>query len=292
LTTYGRADYFNVDVALREKRRNAALANNLALVKQIDYLAKEISNYYLENRLDTSKARSLMKSNDNIIDVEAQITYVHEGWSGKLAQLRSRRAKDDSSIISRGKVERDWGDALLPNTLPPRYRKYSGLLLDMHNMKRRSIGAKDLDSAKALDRCIARLKKVEEQRQRESFFESNERCWRQLEARTTLRREARKSDWNRRIQETAFKQNLELRPLHGGLGLLIDKALSKKAEDVGEEDGIVNGHKTRGLTVDVPGPTLQGVTRPVYRTTVPETTKHIALQLQKRVRSEAKGKWP
>jgi hypothetical protein len=239
ITCPTRNSYFKLMVVLRERRRVLALDGELEEAAELDVLMREISDFFIENKLYTAKAERV-ELHQRQCDTEAQrLAELEVKWRAdqialnQRRQAAQRRVSEDAATFLRNY------DRSFPERLPPEFTRLSADLLDLRDRERHLILSRRFDEAAQLHKEFERRQRQELVKRREEYFEHCEKERAEIERRNARRRASVSAHWGNRVDLFAYRMQGELQALRNGVSHLTAKVAASKAEYIGEDDRIL-----------------------------------------------------
>lgn len=231
--------YFKIMAVLRERRRVLSSAANLLEAGEIDNLIRQISDFFLENKLYTGKSEKVT-CHQGQLDCESQhLRELRSKWSEDRDAIHQKRDAIQQRIAETSKAHLNAYDGSMPDNLPPEFTRLSADLLDLREREKHLIGSRRFDEAAALHKEFEIRQKQELQRRREEYFEHFEKERQVLERRNERKRVSSSDHWGNKVDHLHHQMNGELQPLQRGVGHLTAKVACSKAEYIGEDDPIL-----------------------------------------------------
>jgi hypothetical protein len=282
--------YFKILVVLRERRRLLSCAGNLEGAGEIDTLMRELSDFFLENKLYTGKAEKV-DTHQGQCDSESQ--RLHERtwqWRDDQTAICQKRDAVQQRIAESAKSYLNSYDGSMPDTLPLDFTRLSADLLDLREREKHLIGSRRFEEAAALHKEFEIRQRQELQRRREEYFEHFEKERTALERRNERKKASSKDHWDNHVNHFTHEMNGELRPLRKGVGQLTAKVECSKAEYIGEDDPILRGEsylteardggniyrRTRALTRNIHPRSMTATRRELVRPQPMTTTQRLS----------------
>jgi hypothetical protein len=261
--------YFKLMAVLRERRRVLASDAELEEAADLDILMREISDFFLENKLYTGKAEKV-DLHQRQCDSEVQ----------RLGELESKLRADQIALNQRRqaaerRVSEEAGtflnsyDRNRPDRLPVEFTRLSADLLDLRDRERHLIVSRRFDEAAQLHREFERRQRQELVKRREEYFEHCERERAEIVRRNARRRASVSVHWGNRVDVFASRAHAELQALRIGVGHLTAKVATSKAEYIGEDDRILRDESYLAEARD--GGNIYRRTTTLARSIVPRT---------------------
>jgi len=231
--------YFKIMCVLRERRRLLCLAHQILEAGEIDRLIREISDFFLENKLYVAKAEGVAIAEGQYASECGRLADVEAKWSHEHDRLSQRRNAAQARVADANEAAIQNYDSSMPGVLPPEFTRLSSDLLDLREKEKHMIGSRRFEEAAKLHKEFERRQKQELVKRREEYFAHFEQERLELERRNTRKSRAIETDYTRRMDHLAHTMNSELTPLRSGVANILDKAVARKAEYVGEDDMIL-----------------------------------------------------
>jgi hypothetical protein len=282
--------YFKIMVVLRERRRLLSSAADLLEAGEVDNLIREISDFFLENKLYTGKSDKV-DTHQAELDTEAQRHRELEGkWGDDRCAIHQRRDAAQQRVADATAGHLSAYDGAMPAALPPEWTRLSADLLDLREREKHLIGSRRFQEADALHKEFERRQKEELQRRREEYFQHFEKERAVLERRNERRRRSVADHWGNHVDHFTHEMNRELQPLRKGVGHLTSKVACSKAEYIGEDDPILRDEsylteardggniyrRTRALTRSVHPRSMVATRREILRPQPMTTTRQLS----------------
>ena len=316
------ADYFKFMAALREKRRLLALKSDYAGATQVDELIRQLSDFFIENHLYTSKAQLVDVVSYQYHSQRNRLMSLIQKWDDKINNAQSQYEKELRELENQCQAVIDKHDANIPSKLPVKYNKLSSDLLNLREQERHLIGSRRFAEAEQYHKEFEKRKEQELNNKKLEYFESSEKRRKEKEIANQKRISALKDLWERRISELEYNKNREVLPLERAIEALQRKYTIAKSEYIGEDDLIPEevvfqskeldasdllaqgtfrdrdlvSYETsitpRSVTARSPGRTLTGNERPIDRGVVGTTDKKRTTALRKQGTVLESSRWP
>jgi hypothetical protein len=287
--------YFTLMIVLRERRRLLSQAGDLLGAAELDVLVKELSDFFLENKLYVGKAERVALIQEQYESQVSRLEALEVKWHRTLDDLLRQRARDEMRVESRSVSYINRYDDSLPAVLPPECTRLSAGLLDLRERERHLIGGRRFLEAAELHREFNRRQRAELVQRREEFVVKRERDREQLEKRNRQSRVCLDMEWTRKIERCQRQMEAELQPLRAAVGNLWRKLVTAKTEYIGEDDPILRGEpclaggresgnlfRTENVGPMETGPrprTMKATVRPLNRGLLMMTTKTMSQML-------------
>jgi hypothetical protein len=254
--------YFKLMVLLRERRRLATIDADLLLGGQLDKLIREISDFFLENKLYVSKAEKVALI-QNQYEVERDRLHELEAkWTADLEVLVAQRDREEGRVQDLTRTAIQNYDGSIPGTLPPEFTRLSADLLDLREREKHLVGSRRFEEAAALHEEFLRRQDQELIKRREEYFSHFEQDRAELERRNDRRNSSIRADWTRKINHFRHLMDGELLPLRQGVANLLAKLHTAKAEYIGEDDPIIRSDPS--ITLAKESGNIFRVSQPVF----------------------------
>jgi hypothetical protein len=224
---------------LRERRRLLLLVNNILEAGQVDRLIREISDFFLENKLYVAKTEKVGIAEAEFETERGRLADVESRWERDHNRLSQRRSAAQARAADNARTAIATYDDSMPEHLPPEFTRLSSDLLDLREKERHLIGSRRFEEAAKLHKEFERRQREELVRRREEYFAHFEQERVDLQRRNDRKARAVEADYKRRMDHLVHSRDSEVVPLRGGVGNLLDKLTTRKAEYVGEDDMIL-----------------------------------------------------
>jgi hypothetical protein len=231
--------YFKMMAVLRERRRLAIVDGDLKLGGEMDTLIREISDFFLENKLFVSKAEKVAIVQNEYETERARLDELEAKWASELNGMIQQRDREEGRVEELARTNLQTFDASMPGELPPEFTRLSADLLDLREKEKHLVGSRRFPEAARLHAEFLKRQNDELVRRREEFAEHFEHDRNEVERRNYRRTSTVQSDWNRKINHFRHMMNSELAPLRQGVANLLEKLMTAKSEYIGEDDPIL-----------------------------------------------------
>ena len=299
--------YFKLMIVLREKRRILASQGNIAACTELDTLTRQLSDFFLENKMYVAKAEEVSILQGQAGSERARLQDLEDQWRTKRDILVKQRDREVKRVEEMTKASIAAYDSSVPKELPPEFTRLSADLLDLREKERHMIGSRRYDEADQLHKEFLKRQAQELVKRREEYAEYFEKNRAVLERRNERKEKGVKSDWNRKMNHFNHMMKKELVPLRAGVGYIETKLQDSRAEYIGEDDPIVADDpaltlaKTTGnqfrvtepvMTRSIPPTTITATKRAIQRGQAVMSTRKMAAAMKRQNQSLDSNRWP
>ena len=317
-------DYFKCMAAMREKRRLLALNNDFQGADKVDELIRQLSDYFIENHMYTSKVQLVDVVNYQLSSQRERLFNAEEKWENSINEAKEQYANELRQLEDSCSMNLERYDNSIPEELPAKYSKLSSDLLNLREQEKHLIGSRRFVEADKYHREFERRKEVELNSKKREYFESSEKRRKEIEVINAKKISALRDLWERRISELECSRDKEVAPLAKAVDALERKYSISKSEYIGQDDPIPESvvfeskqvpapelkasgtFRSRDLVsfessitprnlsgiAGKPGKTLRGEERPLKRGVVGATNKKKADVLRKQGTVLDSSRWP
>ena len=282
-------EYFQMMAVLRENRCEAARNNDYDRCDQLDELMRQLSDYFLENKLYMSKAERVYAIQSQLDAVKAKLETAEKHWEERDSDMATAR---DSSIQRRESECRcslSKYDAKMPGNLPAEFCKLSPETLNLYEQEKQLVASRRFKEAAIVHVEFLARKKKELERKKDDYYRKFEKGRTQVEVRNTKRQQATETNWDRKVKNADHNKNKEIQALREAVSNLESKLISAKAEYIGEDDPILA--ELEAHPKDTPF-SLAGNDRPMKRAVPRASTARISQRMQVQNRKIDSTRWP
>jgi vacuolar-type H+-ATPase subunit H len=224
---------------LKERRREYEVARDVDGAGEIDTLMAQISDFFLENELYTSKAEKVALIQRQYEIEKGRLDSLEAHWKREIKKFTDKRDREHRRLHCTSQTRVKKHDQSIPAVLPPEHARLSSELLDLRDREKHLIISRSFTEASKLHREYLARQEQELQKRREEYFQRHEKIRSDIQYRNDQRGFAFDNHWNVKLDELRDKMNAELVPLRKSVSNLLYKVLAAKAEYVGEDDTIL-----------------------------------------------------
>lgn len=277
-------DYFNILAILREKRSELTRQERLAECIEIDDLMAQLSDYFFENKLYTSKSEEVAIIEAQLEAVENKLYDAEEKWRNEMIKKYRLKARDENRKQNLTIKNLQEYDRKMENELPPEYCKVTPSTLELHERERHLAGSRRFREANEAHKEFEKAQKKDLQKRREDYAKYFETGRQEVVRRNEKIMNACESNWETKISHAEFLKNKEIQPLLNSVAVLKRKLIGVQAEYIGEDDPIIRQDDLKR--------TLTRTERDFPRKVFDVTTKKMSETMQKQNRNLDSTRWP
>lgn len=278
------AQYFKIMIVLRERRRVLTLQNRLDDCFKIDECMQQLSAFFLENQLYTSKEEEVAAADAQLEAERRRLEVLEEQHAQNINALKTQQEIDTQRIKDMCEQRLNQYDGSIPGDLPIEFSKLSPEMLNLKEQEKHLIISRRFKEAAELHKEFEKKLKQEMQLNKERYAKSFEFKRKELETRNSKKLNAVDTRWSRKVSHAEFIASSEINPLRGGVNNLEHKLVSRKSEYIGEDDDIVRrDDRIR---------TLASTTRPTLGQQYEKPTKQLATSMRLKNQKLPTTRWP
>ncbi|OHT13072.1 hypothetical protein TRFO_03502 [Tritrichomonas foetus] len=281
---FNEKDYFDILAILRQKRCALAREHRLLECMEIDDLMAQLSDYFFENKLYTSKAQEVAAIEAQLEAVKNKLEAAEEKWWSEMSRKYQKKERD---VIAKQQLTTRYlqeYDNKIDQELPPEYCKLSTATLELREREKHLIGSRRFEEASKVHAEFERAQKKELVKRREEYCKRFEKRRENVITRNSKIMNACETDWERKISHAEFLKDKELQPLRESVANLESKLKRAKAEYIGEDDPIVR--------MDDVKPSLRATTRDLPPKGHKVPTKQKASNIRRENTKLDSTRWP
>lgn len=281
---FNEKDYFNILAILRERRCALARQHNLTECIKIDDLMVQLSDYFFENKLYTSKAQEVAAIEAQLEAVQNKLADAEEKWRNEMIKKFKKKERDENAKQNLTTENLQKYDSKIDKNLPPEYCKLTPATLELHERERHLTTSRRLREAAKVHEEFEKAQKKDLAQKRQDYYKSFETRREEVVNRNSKIISANETDWERKISHAEFLKNKEIKALVNSVSFLESKLMRAKSEYTGEDDPIIRKDDLKK--------TLHKTTRDLPPKPHKVTTKHMSETMYKQSRKLDSARWP
>lgn len=281
---FSEKDYFNILAILRERRCALTRQHNLTECIKIDDLMAQLSDYFFENKLYSSKAQQVAAIEAQLEAVRNKLSDAEEKWRDEMIKKYKKKERDENSKRNLTIENLQRYDSKIEKELPSEYCKLTPATLELHERERHLATSRRFREADKVHEEFERAQKKDLSKKRQEYYKTFEARREEVIRHNSKIISANETDWERRISHAEFLKNKEVKALINSVSFLESKLMAAKAEYTGEDDPIIRKDDLKR--------TLNKTSRDLPPEPHKVTTKHMASTMQKQSRRLDPTRWP
>lgn len=290
VTCLQQEEYFQMMAVLRENRCEAARKDDYDRCDQLDDLMRQLSDYFLENKLYMSKAERVYAIQSQLEAVKAKLETAEKHWEERDIDMKIARDSSVQQRESECNSSLSTYDGKMPGNLPPEFCKLSPETLNLYEQEKQLVASRRFKEAAMVHIEFLARKKYELERKKDVYYQKFEKGRTQVEVRNSKRKQATESNWDRKINNADHNKTKEIEALREAVRNLESKLISAKAEYIGEDDPILAEAK-EGTDEQIRF-SLAGTERPMKRSIPRASTARTSQRMQVQNRKIDSTRWP
>lgn len=281
---FNAKDYFNILAILRERRCALTRQNNLTECIKIDDLMAQLSDYFFENKLYTSKAQEVAAIEAQLEAVKNKLSDAEEKWRKDMMRKFTKKERDENAKRNLTIENLQKYDSKIEKELPPEYCKVSPATLELHERERHLSTSRRFREAEKVHQEFEKAQKKDLAQKRQDYYKSFEKRREVVVSRNSKIISANETDWERKISHSEFLKDKEIQALVNSVSFLEAKLMRAKSEYIGEDDPIIREDDLKN--------SLHKTTRDLPPKPHKVPTKQMAETMYKQSRKLDSARWP
>lgn len=168
-------EYFQMMAVIREKRCEALREKKFARSDELDELMRELSDFFLENKLYVSKAERVFAIQSQLDSVRRKLQKIEANWENTEMEMSEAKAAVFEDISNECEITLMKHDATIPAKLPPEFEKLSPETLNLYEQEKHLIGSRRYKEAALVHVEFLARKKKELEKQKDQYYQRFEK---------------------------------------------------------------------------------------------------------------------